>query len=62
MFVHSPEKGDYTYTGTSTKDKIYEINLFTGVLLKNGVELAGLPDIIKKNHRYVSIFGQNRDL
>jgi hypothetical protein len=36
--------------------------LFTGILLKNGAELAGLPEMIKKNQNYISIFGENRDL
>jgi hypothetical protein len=55
-WTYSKEKGDYIFTGVHEK-QIYEVNLFTGILLKNGAELAGLPEIIKKNKSYISIFG-----
>jgi hypothetical protein len=54
-------QGFYVFRGFSGP-KVYDINLFTGVLLKNGVEIAGLPDVIKKDPIYVNIFGKNRDL
>jgi hypothetical protein len=44
---HSFEKGEYVFTGVYS-NKRYEVNLFTGIILKNGTEMAGLPDTIKK--------------
>jgi len=35
-------KGYYVFSGQSGQS-VYDLNLFTGILLKNGVEIAGLP-------------------
>jgi hypothetical protein len=60
-WTYFQEKGDYVFRG-EYDGRVYEVNLFTGILLKNGSELAGLPECIKKNEVYVQIFGENRDL
>jgi hypothetical protein len=52
--------GEFVFRGIHMQ-VIYEVNLYTGIILKNGAELTGLPEVIKKNPTYVSIFGLNRD-
>jgi hypothetical protein len=61
VWRYLPTKGSYVFEG-AYEQTVYHLNLFTGIILKNGVELAGLPDLVKKNKDFVTIFGVNRDL
>lgn len=58
---HNTSIGEYVFT-TITQGKVYDLNLFTGILLKNKCELIGLPDVVKANPMYRTIFDNDRDL
>lgn len=46
-------------TCTPAEKNSYQINLFEGIILKNGTETTRIPENIKNHEEYIKIFGKS---